>query len=334
MESSIKDNRPMISVVMSVYNGEQTVENAIDSILNQSFRNFELIIIDDGSTDKTLKILEAYQQLDCRIRIISRENKGLIYSLNEGFKASKGKYIARHDDDDRSHPERFKLQFNFLEENNDHVLVGSSHKVESESGKYLRLFLLPETNDEIKSNIHNGCFAHGAVMIRASAIEHVGLYNPTAKHAEDLDLFIRLSKYGKVHNLPHILYSWTLRRGSVSGRNVQSQNYSKRKIKEFYTNYSDSCCVVPYLKFEEEKQDSALKTDDYFNMVLIDKGYVHFIHEVFSKRYFFRKKSNLIKLFGLKFWMLTSEVYHSKLQVGLTKALFKKFRSLTYKVDF
>ena len=101
---------PKISVVMSVYNGEKYLTEAVESILKQSFFDFEFIIINDGSSDKTQEILQRFQKEDKRIRVVSRANKGLIYSLNEGVKMAQGEYIARMDADDVSRPERLQKQ--------------------------------------------------------------------------------------------------------------------------------------------------------------------------------------------------------------------------------
>ncbi|HIP11775.1 MAG TPA: glycosyltransferase family 2 protein, partial [Arcobacter sp.] len=101
---------PMVSVLLSVYNGEKYLDEAIESILNQTYQDFEFIIINDGSTDKSLEIIEKYKKEDNRIVVISRENKGLIYSLNEGISQAKGKYIARMDADDISLATRFEEQ--------------------------------------------------------------------------------------------------------------------------------------------------------------------------------------------------------------------------------
>jgi len=119
-------NNPLISVVLSVYNAEKYLVEAIKSILNQTFKDFEFIIINDGSTDKSLEIIESYQKEDERIILISRENKGLIASLNEGIEKAKGKYIVRMDADDISLSTRFEEQVKIMEENQNIGLCGTS----------------------------------------------------------------------------------------------------------------------------------------------------------------------------------------------------------------
>ena len=115
----------IVSVVMSVYNSEKYLPEAIESILNQTYTNFEFIIINDGSTDNSLRIIKEYANKDKRIIVISRENKGLIFSLNEGIEVSKGKYIIRMDADDISLPNRLKIQLDFMEKNKDIAICGT-----------------------------------------------------------------------------------------------------------------------------------------------------------------------------------------------------------------
>jgi len=114
-----------VSIVMSVYNAQKYLDEAIESILNQTYSNFEFIIINDGSTDKSLEIIENYAKKDSRIIVINRENKGLIYSLNEGIRKANGKYIARMDADDISLPQRLEKQVEFMEKNKNIGICGT-----------------------------------------------------------------------------------------------------------------------------------------------------------------------------------------------------------------
>ena len=125
---------PEVSVIMSVFNGEDFLAESIQSVLAQSFKNFEFIIIDDGSKDNSLEVIRSYEALDSRIRVITQKNQGLARSLNIGIKKSKGKYIARIDADDICYESRLKKQFTFMEENPAVDLVGSSVDVIDESG--------------------------------------------------------------------------------------------------------------------------------------------------------------------------------------------------------
>lgn len=224
-------NIPKISIILPVYNGDMYVSNAITSILNQTFKDFELIIIDDGSQDSTVSILESFRQKDSRIKVISRENKGLIATLNEGFSIAKGQYIARHDDDDISHSTRFEKQVRFLDNNLDYALCGTFYNVVDENSNFIRKHLLPSTNDNIQKHLFDSCFGHGTIMLRRSMIENMEWYKPDALYVEDYDFFIRISNRFKVHNIPEYLYDWCFRGESVSFENYKAQRTNKIAIK-------------------------------------------------------------------------------------------------------
>ncbi|HAS7841575.1 TPA: glycosyltransferase family 2 protein, partial [Vibrio cholerae] len=141
---------PKISVVMSVYNGEKYLGEAIDSILKQTFSDFEFIIINDGSTDKTLEIIKSYMKKDDRIVLVSRENKGLIVSLNEGLDLAKGQYIARMDADDISIKSRFEKQIEFLDSNPDIGVCGTWVEVFGENIKSKK-WKMPTQDPDLKA---------------------------------------------------------------------------------------------------------------------------------------------------------------------------------------
>ncbi len=228
-------SNPLISVILPVYNGAKFVSKAIESILNQTFKDFELIIINDGSKDNTLEILKSYAKKDKRIRIISRENKGLIKTLNEGFLAVKGIYIARQDDDDISHSTRFKKQIEFMENNKEYALCGTFYNVVSENGEFIRKHFLPSSNINIQKNLFDSCFCHGSIMIRKNMIENMIWYNKDSLHVEDYDFFIRIAKKHKVYNIPEYLYDWCFRGESVSFENYKEQRTNKIAIKISHT---------------------------------------------------------------------------------------------------
>lgn len=157
----------MISVIMPVYNSDKYISESIESILNQTFHNFELIIINDGSTDSSSKIINSYRKNDSRIIFIDRAtNKGLPYTLNEGLSKANGKYIARMDSDDISLPQRFEKQFNFLENNKDIYLVGSSYIVfNNQSIK--KIVIHPVNPIELAYKcVSNTYFCHPSIMFR------------------------------------------------------------------------------------------------------------------------------------------------------------------------
>jgi len=231
-------NIPLISVVMSVYNAEKYLDESIQSILSQTYSNFEFIIINDGSTDKSLKIIESYAKNDNRIVVISRENKGLIASLNEGIVKAKGKYIARMDADDISLPKRLDKQVNLMEARPNVGICGTAIKMffDQEKEKVRRY---PLTHEEIKTELlFSSAFAHPTVMMRRELIEkHQLFYNSTFEHAEDFELWTRFTEYTHMANLAEVLLKYRVLKTSVShlaDKEVETRYTIIKKIPMLY----------------------------------------------------------------------------------------------------
>ncbi|EGR2064978.1 glycosyltransferase [Vibrio cholerae] len=195
-----------ISVILPVYNAEKYLSESIASVLNQSYTNIELIIINDGSTDNSQIIIDEYKN-DPRVRVVSRENKGLIYTLNEGISMSRGKYIARMDADDICIIDRFDKQISYMEENNLDICGGSYLEIDR-FGKIVRLRVTPSNPTIINLALVSSVpFAHPSVIMRKSFIEdhnlHYGCEN--FKHAEDLALWHKFSslnaRFGNVNDV-------------------------------------------------------------------------------------------------------------------------------------
>lgn len=202
---------PLISVIMPVYNAEGYVAEAVESILNQTFSDFEFIIINDGSIDRSLEILQYYAQHDRRIRLISRENRGLVITLNEGLALANAPLIARMDADDVAYPERFFVQKEFLDKNPDHLLIGSKVLIIDEEGD-----AICEMGSHFKHNdIVNGLLSrqgqliyHPSVMMRTKELLTIGGYRDKYPHIEDLDIFLRIAERGKIENLDIVLIKY------------------------------------------------------------------------------------------------------------------------------
>ena len=204
---------PKLSVVMSCYNAQQTVQKAIDSILNQSFRDFEFIIIDDASSDLTSEILARYQQQDNRITILTNQsNQGLSYSLNRGIRYAKTPLIARMDADDIAYLSRLKEQFDFMHSHQEVDILGTAVRYIDESGKPIKAMQLPTENEAIKARVFKKTLVfHPTVMIKKQVFEQHGYYDPQLRWAEDADLWYRI--YDKIvfHNLSQVLLDYTLK---------------------------------------------------------------------------------------------------------------------------
>lgn len=193
---------PTVSVVMSVFNGQQFLAEAVESILKQSFRDFEFVIIDDGSTDETPKILNEYAGRDTRIRLVRQQNKGRAESLNIGIGLAKGKYIARMDADDISLPNRFQEQVEFLEQHPDVGLLGGTYQRIDRRGKILETVRGPLEDQEIKTRIlEMNPMCHPAVMMRGDVALAAGGYRKALLDADDYDLWLRMSERTQLANL-------------------------------------------------------------------------------------------------------------------------------------
>ena len=213
---------------MAVYNGERFLQQAIDSILEQTFTDFEFVIVDDGSTDSTWRILQEYAEEDARVVLLrSQTNQGLAKSLNRGLKIARGEYIARMDADDVSLPERLGVQASFLDDHAQAGIVGSAIKVIGADGAYLKTIRHPVSHNFILWNL---CFhtplAHPSVMLRKDVVDWVGGYNDDLAVNQDRDLWQRLSSVTRFANLPEALLlfrrhdrSITKQFGEIQARN-------------------------------------------------------------------------------------------------------------------
>ena len=227
-----KSKSPKVSVVISVYNGEKYLKEAIDSILSQTFKDFEFIIINDGSTDKTLKIIKSYK--DPRIVLISRENKGLVESLNEGIKKAKGKYIARQDADDISVKNRLYSQLELLEKENKNA-VFSFFEMIDDTNKLKNIFTSPIRNvDVYRSLFIRNPLGHGSAMFEKSLFDELGGYSSGVGPVEDYDLWCRFyEKDVKFGVVPKILYKWRDNPNGISSSKNKLQYASAIKIKNY-----------------------------------------------------------------------------------------------------
>jgi len=207
---------PTISVVMPVYNGEKYLREAIDSILNQTYNDFEFIIINDGSTDKTDEIILSYD--DPRIVYIkNEENLQIVKTLNKGIDLAKGKYIARMDADDISLPKRFEKQMKFMEKNPEIGVCGTWIEVFGIRNERLKY---PVEHEEIKATLlFNSALAHPSVMIKRSILQ-INHYDVLYNKAEDYALWIELLETCKFCNIPEYLLKYRLHKKQTE-KNIQ-----------------------------------------------------------------------------------------------------------------
>lgn len=189
-----------ITVLMPVYNAEKYLREAIDSVLAQTYTDFEFLIVNDGSTDNSLNIIKSYS--DKRIRLINRENGGVSAALNTGLTTAKGSFIVRFDADDVCYPDRIRLQYEFMKKNPEYVLAGSDADYINKDGEYIFTFNNAGYTDEvIREKSLLGCpFIHSTVIYRKQDVLDLGGYEVKAHTFEDYFLWIQLLKKGKVCN--------------------------------------------------------------------------------------------------------------------------------------
>lgn len=198
---------PTVSVLMPVYNAERYVAEAVESVLGQTLGDFEFIIIDDGSTDRSLEILQRFAAQDGRVRLISRGNTGYLLALNEGLQVAQGELIARIDADDIALAERFERQADYLRNHPDCLVAGCGLLLIDEDGEPFCESILPTEHEVIDSRhvAGIGSLAHPAAMIRRDTLLRLGGYRPQCYGAEDHDLWLRLGEHGRLANLPDVL---------------------------------------------------------------------------------------------------------------------------------
>ena len=240
--------KPKLTVLMPVFNAERFLREAMDSILSQTLTDFEFLIIDDGSTDGSVAIVESYT--DPRIRLYQNvANLGISPTLNRGIELATAEYIARMDADDISYPERLEKQYAYLQAHPDCAMVSSLVRVIAEDGKFIR-------QDSFKSeffyyNLTFICWIyHSTVMYRTAAVKAAGMY--TAAYAEDFELFWQLSRQHKLFNLPEVLLEYRVT-GQSLHQVLKKQEYALAQRQQLLRNfryYAGSSYTLP-LEFIE-----------------------------------------------------------------------------------
>lgn len=228
-------NKPKISLIMKVYNGERYLREAVDSILAQTFRDFELLIIDDGSTDGSADIVRGYS--DARIRFLQNErNMGLCATQNRALEEARGDYIAVMDSDDISYPTRFERQVEYLETHGDVVMCGSfrNNLVDGAETPFLPVEDYTDATLRFSLCYGNMFFTHSSIMFRAEAYRaHHLIYGP-AKLAEDYQYIIKLAGVGKLALLPEKLIAYRIYNQSTSNQRKRELDEQAKQIRSDY----------------------------------------------------------------------------------------------------
>jgi len=211
------NSNPTISVIMSVYNGAKFLDKAVKSILNQTYQNYEFLIMDDGSTDATAKILDEFAKKSS-VKIFSRGNKGLTASLNELISIAKGEYIARMDADDFSHPKRFEKQVEYLDHHSECGLVGTGSFNIDENGRIINGYQLPDNHNFLLGWLEKGInvYKHASIMMRKSILNMIpGPYR--FYYGQDFDLYLRLSEIARLGMVHEVLFKYRVFGDAIQG---------------------------------------------------------------------------------------------------------------------
>ena len=301
---------PRVSVLMPAYNVEKYVGEAIESILNQTFTDFEFIIINDGSTDNTAKIIKEYAKKDKRIRFIdNKKNQGLIAVLNQGLDLCTGEYIARMDSDDISLPERFAKQIEYMDNHHECGVCGTFGKVFLENGK--KGWIWKEPIDVLICDLlKRNQLIHPTVFIRKDIIDKYNLrYNKDYKHAEDYAFWLELIKHTKIHNLSDILLNYRIHSNNIGVVYNSEQLCVSKKIRNEIKN--------------ELTTDSVLKhvLTNYYTDVIENFYLFGFIPIIRIKRYgeFVKTKYYILKKIPVLTVKQTGIYLFDFIKIGCTK---------------
>ena len=225
---------PLISVLMPVYNAERYLAQAVASVLAQTLGDFEFIIINDGSTDRSEQILKDLAAKDSRIKLISRPNTGYVVALNEGLALARGEFIARMDADDVCFPKRFERQVKFLREHAAVVVVGGRTEIIDEAGRIIIRPHVPLDNQTLQQALLEGrtMIGHPTVMARRQTMLDCGGYDVNACPAEDLDMWLRIGEVGELANVPELILQYRQHAKSVSSKHHELQVRNSRSACE------------------------------------------------------------------------------------------------------
>lgn len=244
---------PKVSVVMPAYNAEKYIAEAIESILNQTFRDFEFIIVDDGSTDRTWEIINDYASRDSRIVPLKNEkNLKIAKTLNYGISCCHGKYIARMDADDWSYPNRLEKQVAFMEKNCEIGISGGSMEIMDEEDRVFSSRRYRTCDQDIRKNIFKySPFCHPSIIFRTDIFRKTDGYEHDYLLAEDYDLYFKLGRFCKFGNLEDTLLKYRLISGSMSRKKLWKTEWNTIRVrKKYFREYKGSLVDALYSVFQ------------------------------------------------------------------------------------
>jgi len=271
-----KMSKPIVSVLMGVHNSESFLSSSIKSILLQTFKKFEFIIINDGSDDSSGDIINSFAKKDSRIKVIHQENKGLTKTLNIAAQHAQGQYLARQDADDISLPKRLEMQVKYLQKYPDVKVLGTSNYMLDNKGKVINRFLRPSSTELIKKYMSFGNqMCHGSIVMHKDFFVEIKGYDEKCKYSQDYELWLRcLSKGYLIKNLRWPLYMWRIHDQSIAGSKLDQQQKIVEDILNKYLKIS-----LPHKKIYDVKEHCLM--DKYYLIKgLFHAGYVSFRYPV------------------------------------------------------
>ena len=324
-QSNLKQNS-LVSVIMPVYNGASYLSETIESILNQTYKNFELLILDDFSADSSIEIIQSFK--DKRIKLFTnKSNQGYIAGLNFLVQKSKGEFIARNDQDDISLPERLYKQLKFFEINpNLSILGGQIHTI----GKYVRKVSYPVNNGDCRSQLlFNTCLHHPTVIFKRKKIEKFisNLYDESKSPSEDYDLWAKLSLSLMIENIPDIILKYRIHQNNYSTLQQEKQFKNNLIIREEYFKH--------YLKMSISKNENILMNKIIYNHKLLKEDFlvlVKFFKNVLS---FSKKHNDYLNIKQtISFYWLKSIMNSETFDFQLITLLVKNIKLVSLKIFF
>ncbi len=216
---------PLVSIALPIYNAAPFLATSIGSLLEQSFRDWEMICVNDGSRDESLQILERFSSIDNRIRIINQPNRGLVAALQQAVEASRGRLIARMDADDIAMPDRLEKQVAFMQQNPEVVALGGAAIEMDVDGRPLRITRFPSDSNTLVERLlrRESALIHPSVMMCKTAMQKAGGYRSKYQWIEDHDLWLRISKLGKITNLENVVLGYRQHASSICWQRSHAQ---------------------------------------------------------------------------------------------------------------
>ncbi|MFW9877871.1 MAG: glycosyltransferase, partial [Candidatus Thorarchaeota archaeon] len=258
-----------VSVIMAVYNAELYLKESIESILNQTLKEFELIIINDGSTDNSLSIINSFD--DNRIILINQKNAGPAVARNQGIDIAKGEFIAILDADDVALPERLERQYIFLSEHSQYLAIGSNAEIIDKNGEYIHSSNVRLNWISIKNNLPNTPFIHSTVMFRKEIVKLIGKY-PDIPPSEDMFFFNNVSNIGQMTNLSDCLIRYRITPSAISRKSRLETRLMFEILKEFLKSGEISKILKQQLEAQKLKMSKEKKNFNYH--ILLAKRYL------------------------------------------------------------